>query len=148
MSEQLLDGPQVGAVAQQVGGVGVAEGVRVQGGVGREAHGVLLHDALDGTDGEARAATAEQHRSGGRPGTGLKLALQGLGGLDAEGNLAFLASLATDAEPALVPVQVVEVESGELADAESTAVEQFEDDPVSTEALGGGRVDELVGLLG
>src|SRR5262245_37976331 len=122
MPEQFLDGPQVCAVAEQVRGVGMAQGVRVQAGVGGEAHGVLLDDAFDSAHGEAGSGAPEEQGSGPMPGAGAEVALERLGGFGAERNLALLAALAADPEPLAIAVEVFQVEAGQFADAESAAV--------------------------
>ena len=47
MAQQFLDGAQVGAIGQQVRGVGVAETVRMNRGVAAEQRRVKLDDAAD-----------------------------------------------------------------------------------------------------
>ena len=56
MSQQFLDRAQVGAVRQQMRGVGVTETVRVQRRISRQACCVELHDAADASCGQPRAA--------------------------------------------------------------------------------------------
>jgi hypothetical protein len=56
VAEEFLDGAQVGAVAEQVGGEGVAEAVGVEGGIGGEQAGVQFDDGAGAAIAEARAA--------------------------------------------------------------------------------------------
>src|SRR3990167_8359574 len=53
VAEQLLDGAQIGAFAQEVRGEGVAQGVRVQVPVGVEEAGVLLDQVAHPASGDA-----------------------------------------------------------------------------------------------
>src|ERR1035438_259460 len=60
VAEEFLDGAQVGAIGQQVGGVGVAEAVGVDGGVAGEISGVEFDDARDAARGETRVVVIEE----------------------------------------------------------------------------------------
>ena len=57
MAEQLLDGAQVGAAVEEVGGEGVAQRVRVGGRVGPP-----VEQPADVAGREAPAAAVEEHR--------------------------------------------------------------------------------------
>ncbi len=60
MPEQLLDGPQVGAVAQQVGGIGVPQAMRMDGGIARDHPRVKLHDAARAAIRQPAAAMVQE----------------------------------------------------------------------------------------
>ena len=60
MAEQLLNGAQVGAFGEQVGGEGVAEDVRMQIPIGIEEPAVFLDNAAQGAGGEPLAAVVEE----------------------------------------------------------------------------------------
>lgn len=130
VAEEFLDGAEVGAVAEQVGGVGVAEGVGVKARVAVGKEPVFLDEQLDAAGGEAGAAAVDEQ--------GIvfsladsEVAFERFGGLRGVGHEAFLAALAADAEPAFGAVEVFEVEADALADAEAAAVEKFEDGVVA-----------------
>ncbi len=53
MAEQLLDRTQIGAVFEQVGSEGVAQGVRMRFAGQPAGDGECFEDAADGTRGEA-----------------------------------------------------------------------------------------------
>src|SRR6185369_16457901 len=98
VAQKFLYGAQVGAVGEQVGGVGVAEAVRMQGGVAGEIRGVQLDDAGDSARGEARVAVVEEDRAFlAHDGTFAKIAFQRLGGLTGKRYLSLLFSFAADA---------------------------------------------------
>lgn len=56
VAEEFLDGAEIGAIAEEVGGVGVAEAVRMQAGVPGESGGVELDDATHASISEAASA--------------------------------------------------------------------------------------------
>ena len=72
VAEQFLDGAQIGAVAQKVRGVGVAQAVRMNGRIARDHAGVEFHDAARAAIGEPAAAMIQKQS-----------ALAGCGGLPA-----------------------------------------------------------------
>ncbi len=82
-----------------------------------------------------------------------EVALQGLGGFAGQRSLALLAAFAAHAQPALGAVQIFQVQSGQLADAQPAAVEELEDGAVAhrmraLQLAGSHAVDQRVGLLG
>ena len=64
-------------------------------------------------------------------GTLVEIALQRVRGLARKRNLALLAALAAQAQPAFGAVDIVEIEPDQLADAHPAAVEQLEDGAVA-----------------
>lgn len=47
MAQKFLDGTEIGAVGQQVGGVGVTKTVRMHGGIAGREQSVMLHETAD-----------------------------------------------------------------------------------------------------
>src|ERR1035438_5421507 len=132
VAEEFLDGAQVGAIGQQVGGVGVAEAVGVHGGVAGEVGGVEFDDATDAARRETGMAVVEE--DGGllaHHGTLAEVALQRLGGFTGKRHLALLLAFTADAEPAGGAVDVLEVEACQFADADAATVEQLEESAVA-----------------
>ncbi len=130
VAEEFLDGAEVGAVAEQVGGVGVTESMGVEAGVAVGEEAVFFDEQLDAAGGETGAAAVDEQsillcRADG------EVKVERFGGFRGVGHEAFLAALAADAEPAFGAVEVFEVEADALADAEAAAVEEFEDGVVA-----------------
>ncbi len=130
VAEEFLDGAEVGAIAEQMGGVGVAEGVGVEAGVAVGEEAVFFDEQLDAAGGETGAAAVDEQSRLFRRADG-KVMVERFGGFRGVGHEAFLAALAADAEPAFGAVEVFEVEADALADAEAAAVEEFEDGVVA-----------------
>jgi hypothetical protein len=104
--EQFLDGAQVGAVGQQVGGVGVAKAVGMKRRVTREMRDVELDDGTRSAGAEAPAAMIdEQGALGGSRGAGRKVSLERRGGLGAVWDLALFAAFAAYADPGFGAVE-------------------------------------------
>ena len=130
VAEEFLDRAEVGAVAEQVGGVGVTESMGVEAGVAVGEETVFFDEQLDAAGGETGAAAVDEQsilfcRADG------EVKVERFGGFRGVGHEAFLAALAADAEPAFGAVEVFEVEADALADAEAAAVEEFEDGVVA-----------------
>src|SRR6266481_3448755 len=131
VTEQLLDGAQVGARPEEVGREGVAErvGRRLGGRAAREHVG--LHEAPHAPRGQPPAARVQEDRAVRDRETRLGRA-GAVGGEGAERRPPdrhdpLLASLAEDAEQAGVLVHVLPVEADELAHAQPRGVEHLEE---------------------
>ena len=146
VAEHGLDGAEVGAVHEEVGGEAVTEGV---GGdvFGDASHaGVFLDDALDGTGGKAAIiagsvgggeifAIIEEKRGEGI-GAGVEVILDALGGGFGNEDWAVFAALAADDELAAVEVDGVAVELDEFGDAETAREKQLDNGAVAQAGLG------------
>ena len=82
-----------------------------------------------------------------------QVALQRGGGLRGKWHLALLLPLAAHADPALVAIDIFQIQPHQLADAQPAPVEELEDGAVARrmralEPIRGHRVDESVRLLG
>ena len=62
MAQQFLNGPKVGAIAQQVRGIGVPQTVRMDGGIAGDHSGVKLHDPARPSIGEPASAMIQEQR--------------------------------------------------------------------------------------
>src|SRR5262245_7539986 len=151
--EQLLDGAEVGAAAEQVGGEGVAERVRRRL-RRRAARGdVALHQAGDAAAREPAAARVPEDRP--RRHRQLRLGAGGAVGVEraqrgtADGNDALLPALAEDADGRRLAVDRLPVETRELAHAEARGVEELEHRAVALAAqpVGARRREETVDLV-
>src|SRR5438445_4993551 len=104
------------------------ETVRMHGGVAAQIGGIELDDEFDAAPGQAPAAVIEKDRRF----RGCSLALREIAlergfGFGAVGDLPFFSAFAANAQPALAAVDIVQVQAHQLADAQSAAVEEFED---------------------
>lgn len=155
VAEEFLDGAEVGAVFQQVGGEGVAEGVGADVVLGAGSEDVAVDDAADAAGGERAAAVVEVEAAGvffvgalfgEEVGAGFgKIRFDGLLGGAAEEDDALAVAFAADEELGGA-AGLVDGEADELADAEAGGVEGFEDGAVA-EPEGGfvvGRGEELL----
>ena len=59
VSQQFLDSPQISAVAEQVRGEGVPQGVRVEAGISHQSQGVALDDPLDASSRQTPSSRVE-----------------------------------------------------------------------------------------
>lgn len=120
VAEHGLDGADVGAVHEEVGGEAVAEGVGGDVFGDASEFGVFLDDALDGTGGEAAvvaasvdflevAAVVEEKRGEGI-GAGVEVIADMLGGGGGDENGAVFLALTADDEFAAVEVDGIAVE--------------------------------------
>ena len=146
VAEHVLDDAEVGAVFEKVGGEGVAHDVGVD--VFRESGGAcaFFDDLTDAVAGEFFASVGEEDGVGfaavaqeAGPGV-LEVGAQGFGGDAAEWDVAGFAAFAGDAEEVFFPVYLLGAEVDEFGDAESAAVQHFEDGAVA------GAVGELGGV--
>src|SRR5690242_2928461 len=103
----------------------------MDGGIAGDHARVEFHDAARSPVGKAAAAEVEEER-------GLRfrladgeVAVDGGGRFRAEGHLPLLLPFAAHANPALAEIEIVEIQADQLADAQSAAVEQFEDGHVA-----------------
>ena len=145
VAEQLLNGAEVGAFFKQMGSEGVAQRVRVNVGGKPAQDGDALDDAADAARGEPRlAAILSRPRScrlrkapacsaafalpaAARRGGALgDVGTERLGGCVAQWNVALLLPFAADQDRFVGPVNVVEIEPGELRVADAAAVEHLE----------------------
>jgi hypothetical protein len=119
VAEEELDGAEVGAVLDHVGGATVAEGVRAGGAV------VALDEEPDGLTGERHAAQGEEETcavggvgfgadAGEMWATFLEVEAEGVQGGEAEGDDAFLVSFAADEDAAEVEREVAGREAGDF----------------------------------
>ena len=142
MAEQFLDGTQVAAMGQKVGGEGVAQGVGC--GAGGQAQPVpqIGHQRLHAARAERPAAhTPEQRRTGFQiEGTEIGIARAGLVDRGQDGHDPSLVALAGDAQ-GLAHRMVAPVERQRFGNAKAAAIEQEQDsavtrlDPVAAVAM-------------
>ena len=151
MAEHLLDGPEIGALAEQVGREAVAEGVR--GDRADAGRGFPAGQLAAGLARVEPVAPAAEEQGVGRGGAGPgpssaarsgQVAADGSPGGRAERDHAILAPLALadrDQRPLPVRDDVAEVEVAGLGDAEPAAIEDLEQRLVA-------RLADRVGLAG
>src|SRR5690606_7698029 len=127
VTEQLLDGTEVGATVQQVGGEGVPQGVRV-GGSAR----AVVEDPANVARGEALAPVVEEQRVRGRVGGDEHLAALvdpsaqgGHGGLP-ERDRALLATLAPHHCTTAVEVEIGRAQGAQLTDPQAASVQDLQ----------------------
>jgi hypothetical protein len=156
VSEELLDVADVGAVAEKMGRERVAKEVRVRA-RDRGRRGVLFHEDGEGHLGEALrpfSISAKKERSfAGIPkklrANLSEIEVEGGGGLAGQGNDAVSLSLGVPNEkPALLEVDVADVEAHALASADSRPVEKLENRSVPFPSPGarGGSLHQARGL--
>jgi len=131
MAEEFLDGAQVGAAVEKVGGEGMAQGMG-RGLLENPGLDELLFEvALDASRRQASAAVVEkQGLVLGRPAAGFQVGADGLAGLAAHRHDALLAPLAHNPHQAVIEIEVDDVEGGQLPDPQAGGVEEFEHGPV------------------
>src|SRR5262249_40423919 len=119
---QLLDGAQVGAALQQMRGERVAQRVRAHppGDAGRARR--APDDRVNGAHGEPPAAGIREQRAPALTALAEPI-LERAKRRTAVGHDALLAALAEYAHGTLAAVHVVEIEAGQLGDAQTTGVE-------------------------
>ena len=143
MAEQHLYDAQVGAVVDEVGCKGMAQGVR-RDGRGDAASGSIVADKFpEGLTGYGFAAFAEekgvvqrvfeQLRAG-----DMDVALDGSHGVFTDGDDAFFLPFAAHTQDAVLQVEVAEAQADEFADAQAAGVEQFEHGGVAVAGWRGG----------
>ena len=133
-------------------GEAVAEGVRTDGLGDAVALGQVFHDEEDHLAGEACAATVEEHHVGilglhvDVPSRTFYILVHDFQAALADGHQSFLAALAEDAEEAVVFVDVADLQSDELGDAQAAAVHHLNHGLVAV-AVGLAEVDAVNHLL-
>lgn len=160
MTEQILDRAQVGAAVEEVGRVGVAQGVRRH----RTTVDPSLFDPackppahVGGR--EAAARTRQQERAGRRVGddpwtASLQPRDRGKQRRFPDRNGAHLVAFAAHAERLAVDVEVADVEANELLGAQATAVGKLKERAITeteharTARARAGRVEETAGVGG
>ena len=154
MSQQFLDRAQVGAVRQQMRGVGVTETVRVHRRIARQVRCVELHDAADASRGQPPAAMVEEHRRFVALHLALaQVSLQRARRLPWKRHLTLLASLSAHPQPAFRAVHVLEVQPCQLAHPDAASIEHFENGAIARrertfQLVCCNPVDQRVRLLG
>lgn len=148
VAEDGLDGAEVGAVHEEVGGEGVAEGVGgdVFGDAG--LFGVFLDDAFDGAGGEAAVVAGGGGEAGvfavveEEGGEGVFADFEVLGDFEGGGfadeDGAVFFAFAADGEFAAVEIDGVAIEGDEFGDAEAGGEEEFDDGAVAEAGFGVG----------
>ena len=131
VAQHLLDDPQVRTPFDEVGGEGVAEGVRGNLLVDAGGHRLFLHEVEDGDAAERPAGPVQEkdvlERAGGRFRTDRKIVPDGFRGHFPEGNDALLVALADDIDIPLVQMDMGNPEAGAFAHAETASVQDLQD---------------------
>ena len=154
VAEKFLDGTEVGAIGEKMRGVGVAQAVGMKRGIAAENSRVQLDDAASAAIGEARASVVDQQGSlGGFGGALGKIIFERGSGFRSVGDLPLLFSFAADANPALLEIEIVEIQADQFGDAQAAAVEQLEQEQVAlgmraVQLILSDAVDQRVGLFG
>src|SRR5262249_55831805 len=105
----------------------VTEAVGMHRRIAGQERGVQLHDHASAASRQSPAAMIEKERRFRRfPFALQQVAMERSFRLGAVGNLPLLSSLPTNAKPALTAVDILQVQTDELAGAESAAIEEFE----------------------
>jgi len=151
MSQQFLDGPQVHAAVEQVGGEAVAQRV----GAHPRPHGRRFEgSAQQGphTGGrETAAPLVQEDRGAGRQRLGRQegrtegeIGIEDPGRLGVVGHHAFLPPLAQDAQGALIRDEILKIQPHQLGDAQPRRVEQLQQagKPCGGEIHGGREVKQ------
>ena len=146
VAEHGLDGAEVGAVHEKVGGEGVSEGVwgDVFGDAG--CFGVVVDDALDAAGGEAAEVArgvdgveimrVVEKEGGQGIGTDGEIIFSSAGGGFADEDGAVFFAFATDDEFAAVEVNAVAIKIDEFGDAKAAGEEKFDDGAVAEAGFG------------
>src|SRR5215468_7381809 len=133
--EQLLDEPEVGALAEHVGGEGVAKGVGRDPPAGARLARLLADDAPDAPRGQAASTAVGEERSL-RPGAERQVGVDRRHRDLADRDHALLVALAEHANGAGSPVEVRAVEPAALRDPDAGGVEQLQQRVVAPTGLG------------
>lgn len=148
MAQELLDGAQVHARLEKVRREGVAQSVRVEMVEIRSAVDCLVELAPDGAVAETAAALVDEerfvlidHRS---PPTRTfrQVSLDGPCGRPAERHQSFLPSFAAHPDQSLPELEITEIESHELADAETGSVQELDGGAIAAPGWGVGKTLE------
>ncbi len=134
MTEKLLDGAEICAAVEQMRRSAVPKGVRtacsgiterLQGFMDLQPDGPLVDPPASGAQ-EERGATLLGHPRRSSPSEPV---VDGVGGRHTVGDGALLPALAQHHERAALRIEVIDVETHELTDADACPVEQFEHGP-------------------
>lgn len=149
MAEEFLDGAEIGAVIEEVGGEAVPQFVWSERGIQTGGGEIDLQTGLDfaRSDGLGTDGTAEE--DGGIGGVRVlddfPVFVDGGEGGFTDRHLTFLAALATDVKEALGGVELADGELAGFTNAEAGRVKEFEHGPVAEEQVG---TDRFVGVGG
>ena len=143
VAEELLDGAQVDAGLEQVGGEGVAQAVGREVPVEAALHAGLLEDVLDGADAPAAPVCGDKEGCV-TVSVAHELSEDGAEAGAGNGQAVAPALAAADADDQLLEVDVTDVEGNELADPDAARVGEEEGEPVAGVANGAGQRDDLL----
>ncbi len=154
VAEHFLDDPEIGAVFEEVGGEAVSEHVRGDVALDAGEAGAFLDAEPEGDRGERGAAAGEED-SGGRArgeeagAAGVEVVLEGIDGLAAGGDDAFLVAFADDIDEAGVEVELFEADVAEFGEAEAGGIGQFEGGLIAqgVGGFGGDGLEEAADLI-
>ena len=155
MTQEFLYDPEIGAVVKHVGGKAVAEGMRADAGIETGLEEVFIEFSADRASAESlsvfvdiEGVLVESFFARVQIAIG-EVSLDGLQSRGADGGESFLFSFAADVEDFTEEVHVGEVEGDQFADAESGAVEGFEDGAVARpqEGISIGTVEQNFDLV-
>ena len=146
VAEQFLDGPEVGAVVEHVGGETVPERVGTHAAGEAGDAGVLLQHPTHTAGAEASPVLVEEEGFPVHPGppapvtlAQVQVVLEGSHRRPTDGGDPLLAPLSPQEGHLSEAVQIAQVELDQFAYAHSGAVEQFQDGPVAGAQEGVGR---------
>src|SRR6185312_3444968 len=132
VAEQFLDGPEVCAVAQQVSRVGMPKAVWVDSGIARHQKGVQLDQAADLTIAEPSATRVQKQSAfAGRSRASVQIAFDSGYGSFRNRDLPLLVSFAANSQPARVQINIFQVDTNQLTDADSAPIQEFQECMVS-----------------
>lgn len=148
VSEHGLDGADVGAVHEEVGGEAMAQGMwgNVFGDAGH--FGVFLDDAFDGTRGETavvagsidrlKIATIIEKKGSEGIGASIEIILDPVGGSFGDENGTIFAAFATNDKLAAVEIDGIAIEFDEFGDTEPAGEKELNNGAVAKPSLGVG----------
>jgi hypothetical protein len=148
VAEEFLDGPEVGAVSEQVSGESMTQGVWVQIPIDVGEADIFLDDAPDGTLRKAATGVIEEDgftvRGAAAAGAALQEKLFANGPVSFERFLGFstvrddtfLVAFAAHPQHFFAAFHVGQIEAGEFADPEARSVEKLEDGAIAAEEQG------------
>ena len=131
VAQQHLHGAQVGAVVEQVGGEGVAQGVGGQGGGDVGGFGLFFHDHPEHHPGHAATPGGDEQVAAllptqdGRAALG-QVAAQPLAGYLAEGHQALLGALAQHPQHAVIQAHIQHPQAHQLTHPQAAGVHQLQ----------------------
>jgi hypothetical protein len=154
VSQQLLDGSQIGAIFEQVGRKRVAQQVGVNGPPERSAKSSIAQMGSHRSGGQAPAPAVEEERCLGwqrsQRATNPEVALDPCDGRIPQRNDSFAPPLAQDPHRLASKIDASQIQPGELSDSKAARVKELPDCSVSNRkrALGWIRLEERENLLG